>query len=57
MNAEQRSIFEETLAADEASLQAQLAALQPDPAQGRDAPDKQPEHQAKRQPKREALAP
>ena len=55
MNAEQRSIFEETLAADEASLEAQLAALQPDPAQGRDAPDKQPEHQAKRQPKREAL--
>ena len=53
MNAEQRSIFEETLAADEASLQAQLAALQPDPAQGRDAPDKQP----RRQPKREALAP
>jgi transposase len=57
MNAEQRSIFEETLAADEASLQAQLAALQPDPAQGRDAPDKQPERQAKRQPKREALPP
>ena len=57
MNAEQRSIFEETLAADEASLEAQLAALQPDPAQGRDAPGKQPEHQAKRQPKREALAP
>jgi transposase len=55
MNAEQRSIFEETLAADEASLEAQLAALQPDPAQGRDAPDEQPEQQAKRQPKREAL--
>ena len=53
MNAEQRSIFEETLAADEASLEAQLAALQPDPAQGRDAPGKQP----RRQPKREALAP
>ncbi|KQB60923.1 transposase, partial [Acidovorax sp. SD340] len=28
MNAEQRDIFEETLAADQASLQAQLAALQ-----------------------------
>ena len=53
VNAEQRSIFEETLAADEASLEAQLAALQPDPAQGRDAPGEQP----RRQPKREALAP
>ncbi len=29
MNAEQRSLFEETLAADQASLEAQLAALQP----------------------------
>ena len=54
MNAEQRSIFEETLAADEASLEAQLAALQPSvPAQDGRAPDKQP----RRQPKREALAP
>jgi transposase len=52
MNAEQRSIFEETLAADEASLQAQLAALQPSvPAQGGRTTDKEP----RRQPKREAL--
>jgi transposase len=52
MNAEQRSIFEETLAADEASLQMQLAALQANcPAQDAGAPDKQP----RRQPKREAL--
>ena len=52
MNAEQRSIFEETLAADEASLQAQLAALQPSlPAQDGRAPDKEP----RRQPKRETL--
>lgn len=58
MNAEQRSIFEETLAADEASLEAQLAALQPSlPAQDGRAPDKEPEHQAKRQPKREPLPP
>ena len=58
MNAEQRSIFEETLAADEASLEAQLAALQPSlPAQDGWAPDKEPEQQAKRQPKREALPP
>jgi transposase len=54
MNAEQRSIFEETLAADEASLEAQLAALQPSTA----AEDgKTPDKQARRQPKREALAP
>jgi transposase len=54
MNAKQRSIFEETLAADEASLEAQLAALQPSlPAQDGKTPDKQP----RRQPKREALPP
>ena len=54
MNAGQRSIFEETLAADEASLQAQLAALQPSVvAKDGSTPDKQ----ARRQPKREALAP
>lgn len=54
MNAEQRSIFEETLAADEASLQAQLAALQPSvPAQGGSTTDNEP----RRQPKREALPP
>jgi transposase len=54
MNAEQRSIFEETLAADEASLEAQLAALQASaPAVDGKTPDKQP----RRQPKREALPP
>ena len=54
MNAEQRHLFEETLAADQASLEAQLAALQPSaPAQDGWAPDKQP----RRQPKREALPP
>ena len=50
MNAGQREIFEETLAADQASLEAQLAALQQSPA-GRAAP----EQQQRRQPKREAL--
>jgi len=50
MNAEQRALFEETCAADQASLEAQLAALQP-AAVGSTAPDKQP----RRQPKREAL--
>ena len=54
MNAEQRNLFEETLAADQASLEAQLAALQPSaPAEDGWAPDKQP----RRQPKREALPP
>ncbi len=58
MNAQQRCTFEETLAADEASLEAQLAALQPAlSTQDWHAPDKQPEPQAKRQPKREALPP
>jgi transposase len=54
MNAEQRDIFEETLAADQASLEAQLEALQGAPTAhtpGVGAPDKQP----RRQPKREAL--
>ena len=50
MNAEQRALFEETCAADQASLEAQLAALQPATV-GSTAPDKQP----RRQPKREAL--
>lgn len=50
MNAEQREIFEETLAADQASLETQLAALQ-GASTGRSAPEKQP----RRQPKREAL--
>jgi len=54
MNAEQRDIFEETLAADQASLEEQLAALRagtPDTPQG-DAPAKDKQ---RRQPKREAL--
>ena len=50
MNAEQRALFEETWAADQASLEAQLAALQPATV-GNTAPDKQP----RRNPKREAL--
>ena len=50
MNAEQRALFEETWVADQASLEAQLAALQPATV-GNTAPDKQP----RRQPKREAL--
>lgn len=54
MNAEQRALFEETCAADQASLEAQLAALQ-GATVGQTAPDKQPEPPAKRQPKREAL--
>ena len=53
MNAEQREIFEETLAADQADLEAQLAALQGERATGRGAPDKQ----QRCQPKREALPP
>ena len=51
MNAGQREIFEETLAADQASLEAQLAALQQGGPTGRAAP----EQQQRRQPKREAL--
>lgn len=54
MNAEQREIFEETLSSDQASLEAQLQALQGAPTAhppGVGAPDKQP----RRQPKREAL--
>ena len=53
MNAQQRDIFEETLAADQASLEAQLAALHQGCATGRTAPEQQPRHQ----PKREALPP
>ena len=49
MNAEQRQLFEETLAADEASLQAQLDALQDLPQVP--APAVEP----RRQPKRQAL--
>ena len=51
MNAEQREIFEETFAADHASLEAQLAALQQSSTPGPAAAEKQP----RRQPKREAL--
>jgi transposase len=54
MNAEQREIFEETFAADHASLEAQLAALQnstPNGSPGAGAP----EDKKRRQPKREAL--
>jgi transposase len=54
MNAEQRDIFEETFAADQASLEAQLAALQgstPNGSPGAGAP----EDKKRRQPKREAL--
>jgi transposase len=51
MNAEQREIFEETFAADHASLEAQLAALQQSSATSPAAAEKQP----RRQPKREAL--
>ncbi|MES2784645.1 MAG: IS66 family transposase, partial [Pseudomonadota bacterium] len=54
MNAQQREIFEETFAADQASLEAQLAALQastPGVAPGGSAA----EDKKRRQPKREAL--
>ena len=54
MNAEQRDIFEETFAADQASLEAQLTALQsttPNGSPGAGAP----EDKKRRQPKREAL--
>ena len=53
MNTEQRALFDETCAADQASLEAQLAALQQPATVGGTAPDKQ----ARRQPKREALPP
>src|SRR5262245_32570872 len=53
MNAQQRQLFEETLAADQAELEAQLAVLQGNRAAGQTAPDKQ----QRRQPKREALPP
>ena len=54
MNAEQRDIFEETFAADQASLEARLAALQPSkPATTPGAGA--PQDKKRRQPKREAL--
>ena len=51
MNAEQRALFEETCAADQASLEAQLAVLQPPTAEGGTTP----KQQQRRQPKRETL--
>ena len=50
MNAEQREIFEETLVADQASLEAQLAALQACATKGASAPEKEPRRQPKREP-------
>jgi transposase len=52
MNAEQRNLFEETFAADQASLEAQLAALQ-----GSTPSTNPPQKEPRRQPKREALPP
>ena len=51
MNAEQRQMFEETLAEDQASLEAQLLALQAQAVE----PPAQVEAQAKRKPKRQVL--
>ena len=51
MNAEQRQMFEETLAEDQASLEAQLAALQGEPGQDSAAPAQaQPKRRPRRQP-------
>jgi transposase len=50
MNAEQRDIFEETLAADQASLETQLAALQDGASTSRTPPEKQQRRQPKREP-------
>jgi transposase len=50
MNAEQRQMFEDTLAEDEADLQAQLKALQGDADQAN-----KPQAEPKRQPRRQAL--
>jgi len=49
MNAQQRQLFEETLAADEASLQAQLDALNESAGTPSAAPEKKPRIQPKRQ--------
>ena len=54
MNAEQRQLFEETLAADEASLQAQLEALQAQADSSTTASTPAPV-EPRRQPKRQAL--
>ena len=53
MNAEQRQLFEETLAADQADLEAQLAALKAAAKDSGDTADT--EHDARRKPKRQAL--
>ena len=53
MNAEQRDIFEETFAADQASLEAQLAPLQGPASVTPDAGAS--EKQQRRPPKRESL--
>jgi transposase len=50
MNAEQRQMFEETLAEDQASLEAQLQALQ-----GESPPSAPPEGDTRRRPRRQAL--
>ena len=50
MNAEQRNIFQETLAADQASLEPQFAALQ-----GASPDASATDNQLRRQPKRDAL--
>jgi hypothetical protein len=49
MSAEQRRLFEETLAADEASLQAQLESLRAQAAQGQGAPTNAPPRRPRRQ--------
>ena len=49
MNADQRALFEETCAADQASLEAQLAALA-GATPSRAAPEQQPRRQPKREP-------
>jgi transposase len=54
MNAEQRQLFEETLAADQADLEAQLAALKAASKESDDATDTT-DTNTRRQPKRQAL--
>ena len=54
MNAEQRQLFEETLAGDEADLEAQLAALRAAAKESADATDTT-DTNTRRQPKRQAL--
>ena len=55
MNAQQREIFEETLAGDQASLEAQLAQLQGATTQSATPGASAPEGEPRRKPKREAL--